>query len=274
MTLPADAAQTAADAIRQRCDLAPEWAIVLGSGLGPLADEVQVRAEFAYEELPHFPRSTAVGHAGRLLLGELQGRRVAVMQGRFHLYEGWSPQQTALPIRVMHALGARSLAVTNAAGGLHPLMRVGDPMVIEDQINLMFRNPLVGPNDDTLGPRFPDMSRPFDPHYGETALEAARLGNFACHVGVYAGMLGPTYETRAEYRMLRGLGASAAGMSTVPEVIAARHLGMRVLGISTITNVCSPDALGETSGQEVVNAANSASGKLLAMVTAVIRSAG
>jgi len=271
MSVPPDAGRAAADAIRAKCDLAPKWAIVLGSGLGPLADEVDVQAEFAYEELPCFPRSTAVGHAGRLLFGTLEGQSVAVMQGRFHLYEGWSPHQTALPIRVLHELGARSLAVTNAAGGLHPLMRVGDPMVIEDQINLMFQNPLVGPNDDALGPRFPDMSRPYDREYGEIALEAARQGNFACHVGVYAGMLGPTYETRAEYRMLRGLGASAAGMSTVPEVIAARHMGMRVLGVSMITNVCSPDALGETSGQEVVDAANNASGKLLAMVTAVIR---
>ncbi|TWT66998.1 Purine nucleoside phosphorylase 1 [Posidoniimonas polymericola] len=274
MTLPASAYQDAAAAIRARCDLTPRWAIVLGSGLGPLADHVEVSAEFAYEDLPHFPRSTAVGHAGRLLLGRLEGQAVVVMQGRFHLYEGWSPQQTAMPIRVMHALGARSLVVTNAAGGLNPQMQVGDPMVITDQINLMFQNPLIGPNDDALGPRFPDMSQPYDPAYGETAKAAARRGDFACHAGVYAGMLGPTYETRAEYRMLRRLGASAAGMSTVPEVIAARHAGMRVLGISTVTNVCNPDALGETSGQEVVDAASNASSKLLAMVTAVIRSAG
>ncbi len=221
---------------------------------------------------PHFPRSTAIGHAGRLLLGRLNGQSVAVMQGRFHLYEGWTPQQTALPVRVLRALGAESLLVTNAAGGLHPAMRVGDPMVIDDHINLMFRNPLVGSNDDGVGPRFPDMSRPYDREYGERALAAARHGDFACHRGVYAGMLGPTYETRAEYRLLRRLGADAAGMSTVPEVIAAVHAGMRVLGVSTITNVCSPDKLGQTSGQEVIDAASGASAKLLAIARAVIRS--
>ncbi len=228
--------------------------------------------EFAYADLPHFPRSTAIGHAGRLLLGRFNGQSVAVMQGRFHLYEGWTPEQTARPVRVLRALGARSLLVTNAAGGLHPSMRVGDLMVIDDHINLMLRNPLVGPNEDELGPRFPDMSRPYDREYGELALAVARRNDFVCHRGVYVGMLGPTYETRAEYRMLRRLGADAAGMSTVPEVIAAVQAGMRVLGVSTITNVCSPDKLGETSGQEVVDAASGASAKLLAIARAVISS--
>lgn len=260
----------AAETIRKQCDVSPQWAIILGSGLGGLADQIDIAAEFPYAELPNFPRSTAIGHAGKLLLGHLRGKPVAVMQGRFHLYEGWSPQQTALPVRVMRELGARSLLVTNAAGGLNPRMRVGDPMVIDDQINLMFRNPLVGANDDNLGPRFPDMSAPYDRDYSERALAAARCSGFACFHGVYAGMLGPTYETRGEYRMLRTMGADAAGMSTVPEVVAAAHAGMRVLGISTITNVCSPDALGETSGQEVVDAANNASVKVLAMARAVI----
>jgi purine-nucleoside phosphorylase len=271
MTAPSDWQQIV-EAIRVRYNGAPSWAIVLGSGLGALADEVEVEAQFDYADLSHLPRSTAIGHAGRLLFGRLFGASVAVMQGRFHLYEGWSPQQTALPIRVLRTLGAESLLVSNAAGGLHPSMQVGDPMVIDDQINLMFRNPLVGANDDSLGPRFPDMSRPYDRKYSELALAAARRGNFVCHRGVYAGMLGPTYETRAEYRMLRRLGADAAGMSTVPEVIAAVHAGMRVLGVSTITNVCSPDKLGQTSGQEVVDAASGASAKLLAIARAVIGS--
>lgn len=249
----------------------PAWGIVLGSGLGSLADEIEQEAVFDYADLPHFPRSTAIGHAGRLVCGNLAGVPVIAMQGRFHLYEGWAADQASLPIYVMKALGAKKLVLSNAAGGLNPEYRVGDIMVIEDQINLMFRNPLVGVNDDRLGPRFPDMAAPYDPEFCRIALQMARAADFVCHKGVYVGMLGPTYETRAEYRMVRTLGGDVAGMSTVPEVIAAVHAGMRVLGISTVTNECSPDQLGETTGEEVVEAANAASSKLLQIVRGVLK---
>ncbi|MEN1679223.1 MAG: purine-nucleoside phosphorylase [Planctomycetota bacterium] len=264
--------QQAADRIRKTYHDVPAWGIVLGSGLGGLADEIEVAAEFAYADLPHFPTSTAAGHAGRLVFGELAGVPVVAMKGRFHLYEGWSAQQAVLPIRVMHALGARRLLLSNAAGGVNPEYRVGDVMAIDDHINFMFRNPLVGPNDDALGPRFPDMSAPYCPELIETAEAAARNAGFKLHRGVYAGMLGPTYETRAEYRMLRRLGADAAGMSTVPEAIAAVHLGMPVAGFSAITNECSPDVLGETTHEEVQAAADSAAGKLLTITRALLAS--
>lgn len=261
---------TAASEIRKQWSTEPAWGIVLGSGLGGVADEIEMQAEFAYADLPHFPRSTAIGHAGRLVCGTLDGVPVVAMQGRFHLYEGWTAEQASLPIRVMNALGARSLLLSNAAGGLNPRQRVGDVMVIEDQINLMFRNPLVGINDERLGLQFPDMSAPYDPQYIEVALAASRRAEFACERGVYVGMLGPTYETRAEYRMARRIGGDAAGMSTVPEVIAAVHGGMRVAAVSAITNVCSPDKLSETTGEEVVAAADAASHKLRTIASALL----
>ncbi|MEM8865583.1 MAG: purine-nucleoside phosphorylase [Planctomycetota bacterium] len=257
-------------AIRQSWAGEPTWGIVLGSGLGRLAEEIDTEAEFAYADLPHFPRSTAAGHASRLVCGQLAGVSVVAMQGRFHLYEGWSAEQASFPVRVMHALGARSLLLSNAAGGLNPQYEVGDVMVIEDQINLMFRNPLIGVNDDELGPRFPDMSAPYCPQLIDKALATARANDFLCHRGVYVGMLGPTYETRAEYRMLRAIGGDAAGMSTVPEAIAAAHAGMRVAAFSAITNACSPDMLGETTHEEVVQAADSAAEKLSTIVKALL----
>lgn len=260
----------AAAAIRSRWTVEPAWGIVLGSGLGGVAEEIDCQAEFAYSDLPHFPRSTAIGHAGRLVCGTLDDVPVVAMQGRFHLYEGWSAQQASLPIRVMCALGATSLLLSNAAGGLNPYQQVGDVMVIEDHINLMFRNPLVGINDERLGPQFPDMSAPYDPQYIQVALAASRQAGFACERGVYIGMLGPTYETRAEYRMARRIGGDAAGMSTVPEVIAAVHGGMRIAAVSAITNVCSPDKLSETTGEEVVAAADSAAHKLRTIAAALL----
>jgi purine-nucleoside phosphorylase len=253
----------------------PRAAIILGSGLGGLADRLTDSVAIPYSEIPHFPRSTAQGHAGRLVVGDLPGAdaTVVAMQGRFHLYEGWSPRDAALPVYVLRALGAGTLCVTNAAGGINPTFKVGDVMLIDDHINLMFRNPLVGVNDDRLGARFPDMSAPYDRELLDVGEQAARRGGFAAPRGVYVGMLGPTYETRAEYRMLRSLGGDAAGMSTVPEVVAARHAGMRVFGVSTITNECSPDALGETTHDDVIAAAASAGEKLLALVTAAVRHA-
>lgn len=236
----------------------PRIGLILGSGLGELADRIHIEAEFPYADLLHFPRSTAVGHRGWLVCGRWLGVPVVAMQGRFHLYEGYTAEQVTFPIRVMQRLGIETLVLSNAAGGLNPLYQRGDVMLIDDHVNLMFRNPLIGINDDELGPRFPDMSAPYDRELIETALATARQNDFACHRGVYVGMLGPTYETRAEYRLARQLGGDAVGMSTVPETIAARHGGLRVLGISTITNVCSPDSLGVTTAEDVLQVAQTA----------------
>lgn len=263
----------AAAAIRSTIgDRSPRVGIILGSGLGGLANRIEEPVSLPYADLPHFPRSTAAGHAGRLLVGTLAGtgKTVLAMQGRFHLYEGWQAQQAALPVWVMHRLGITTMIVSNAAGGLNPQYRVGDVMAINDHINLMFRNPLIGPNDDTLGPRFPDMSSPYDRRLIELSKQTARSHGFVLHAGVYVAMQGPTYETRSEYRMVRAIGGDVVGMSTVPEVIAARHVGMRVLGISTVTNADSPDALGKTTHDEVVEAAASAEEKLRLIVEAVV----
>ena len=256
--------------IRGRWSGKPRAGIILGSGLGAVADEIDVEAAIDYGDVPHFLKSTAVGHRGRLLCGKLCGVPVVAMQGRFHCYEGYSAERATLPVRVMNALGIELLIVSNAAGGLNPNFATGDVMVIDDHVNLMNRNPLIGVNDDSLGPRFPDLNAPYDRRLGEVALAIARREDFACHRGVYIAMLGPTYETRAEIRMLRYLGGDAVGMSTVPEAIVAAHAGLRVLGLSTITNVCSPDKPHTTSGEEVVATAESASNKLLAIVTGTI----
>ena len=200
----------------------PRVGIVLGSGLGASVESMDVQVEFDYGDLPHFPRSTAVGHLGRLLAGELAGLPVIAMQGRFHLYEGYTPQQVTFPIRVMRGLGADLLIVCNAAGGLHSTYAAGDIMAIDDHINMMFQNPLIGINDDRLGPRFPDMSSPYDPALIQQVMQIAREHDFTCHRGVYIGMLGPNYETRAEYRFLRRFGGHVVGMSTVPEVPCRR----------------------------------------------------
>ncbi|MCH8840646.1 MAG: purine-nucleoside phosphorylase [Planctomycetes bacterium] len=262
--------EAAAAAVREKWSAVPRAGIILGSGLGDLAKEIQPEAILDYGQLPHFPSVSAMGHRGQLVCGSLEGVPVVAFQGRFHLYEGHNAQQVSLPVRLMRALGASALLVSNAAGGVNPRFLVGDVMLIEDQINFMFDNPLVGVNDDRLGPRFPDMSAPYDHDLAQLALEIARRENFVLHQGVYVAMLGPTYETRAEYRMARQIGGDAVGMSTVPEVLAARHAGMRVLGLSTITNVCSPDQLGETTGQEVLAAAAAASGKLAKIVRGVV----
>jgi purine-nucleoside phosphorylase len=256
--------------IRGRWSGRPRVGIVLGSGLGSVGDAIELEAAIDYGDVPHFMRSTAVGHRGRLLCGRLGGMHVIAMQGRFHCYEGYSAQRATFPVRVMHALGIELLIVSNAAGGLNPNFAAGDVMVIDDHINLLNRNPLVGINDDRLGPRFPDMSAPYDRRLGERALAIARREDFACHRGVYIAMLGPTYETRAEIRMLRYLGGDAVGMSTVPEAIVAAHAGLRVLGLSTITNVCSPDVPHTTSGEEVVATAETARDKLRAIVAGII----
>ena len=221
----------------------PEIGIILGTGLGPLAERLETEAEIPYADIPHFARPTVEGHAGRWITGRLEGRSVAVLQGRFHYYEGHSMQDIAFPVRVLRALGAATLLVTNIAGGVNAGYRAGDLMVITDHINLLGTNPLIGPNDDALGPRFPDMSEPYDRELRrKLAAAAGRLGIPIRH-GVYACMSGPCLETAAEYRMLRVLGADAVGMSTVPEVIAAVHAGLKVAAISLITDACDPDDL-------------------------------
>ena len=263
----------AAAAVRERFDRAPDAAIILGTGLGALAGDIAVEAALDYATIPGFPRSTVESHAGRLLCGTLGGRTVIVMQGRFHRYEGYSLQQVTFPVRVLRALGAGTLLVSNACGGMHPLWAAGDLMLIADHLNLLGDNPLVGPNDDALGPRFPDMSMPYDEELRAVARAVARREGIALREGVYAAVPGPNLETRAEYRMLRTMGADVVGMSTVPEVIAARHMEMRVLGISIITDRCLPDALQPASVEDIIRVAGEAEPFLALLIRAVLRSA-
>jgi purine-nucleoside phosphorylase len=238
-----DRIQDSAQFIRQHWDVTPRAGVILGTGLGGLAAEIEDRVTLDYAAIPHFPRSTAISHAGQLVCGRLGGVPVLAMEGRFHAYEGYSHQQITHPVRVMKALGADLLIVSNACGGLNPSYRSGDVMVIDDHINLLGGNPLVGVNDDRLGPRFPDMCRPYTPELIERCLEIGRRENFAVHRGVFVAVLGPNLETRAEYRFLRMIGADVVGMSTVPEVLVAVHSNMRVLGLSCITDMCLADAL-------------------------------
>jgi purine-nucleoside phosphorylase len=256
--------------VRGRWNGRPRCGIILGSGLGSVGEAIELEEAIDYGEVPHFLKSTAVGHRGRLLCGTLGGVPVVAMQGRFHCYEGYSAERATFPVRVMNALGIELLIVSNAAGGLNPNFACGDVMVIDDHINLLNRNPLIGVNDDNLGPRFPDMATPYDRRLGDRVLGIARRHDFVCHRGVYVAMLGPTYETRAEIRMLRYIGGDAAGMSTVPEAIVAVHAGVRVLGLSTITNICSPDKQVTTSGHEVIATAETARDKLLAIVAGIV----
>lgn len=262
--------EEAVDFLRQRWDGAPRAGLILGSGLGDVADEIESAVAVDYGDIPHFPRSTALSHAGRLVCGTLDGVTVVAMQGRFHKYEGYPLQQVTLPIRVMKALGAELLIVSQAAGGLNPQFRTGDVMVIDDQINLLGDNPLIGINDDRLGPRFPDMSAPYDPELIEVALAAARRNDFVAHRGVTVAVTGPCLETRAEYRFLRAIGADVVGMSTVPETIVAVHAGMRVFGVSLVTDMCLPDALEPADAEEIVEAAAAAAPKVEALVRGVL----
>jgi purine-nucleoside phosphorylase len=260
----------AAAVVRERTTLRPEVGIILGTGLGGLAREITVEAEIPYGDLPGFPLSTVESHAGRLLLGRLRGRPVVAMQGRFHRYEGYDLQQVTFPVRVLAALGARVLAVSNACGGMHPLWHPGDLVLLSDHINLLGDNPLVGPNDDRLGPRFPDMSEPYDRGLRALAREVALEQGITLREGVYVAVPGPNLETRSEYRMLRGIGADVVGMSTVPEVIVAVHSKLRVLGFSVVTDMCLPDALKPVSHEEIVAVANEAERKLRLVVRRVV----
>ncbi|MCU0633896.1 MAG: purine-nucleoside phosphorylase [Gemmatimonadaceae bacterium] len=262
--------EAAADAVRAAWPHPPEVAIILGTGLGALAEAMTVEVALPYDQVPHMPLSTVESHVGRLLCGTLGGRRVVAMQGRFHRYEGYSLQQVTFPIRVLRALGAETLVVSNACGGMHPLWAPGDLMLIADHINLLGDNPLIGPNDDALGPRFPDMSMPYDAALRTLAHEVARAQGIALREGVYVAVPGPNLETRAEYRMLRAFGADVVGMSTVPEVIVAVHGGMRVLGLSIITDQCLPDALVPATLEHIVATARGAEPALTALVQGVL----
>ncbi len=260
----------AARVVRDRWAGRPTVGIILGTGLGALAEEIDAEATIAYPELPHFPHSTVESHKGQLVCGTLAGRPVVAMEGRFHLYEGYTPAQVTFPIRVMKELGCRYLIVSNAAGGMNPLFARGDLVVIDDHINLMGVNPLVGPNDDRLGPRFPDLIEPYDRALQDLALKAALEANIVAHRGVYVGVVGPNLETRAEYRLLRAAGADVVGMSTVPEVLVAVHAGLRVLGFSIVTDLCLPDALQPVRIEEILAVAREAEGKLRTIVRRVL----
>jgi purine-nucleoside phosphorylase len=266
----ADEVRTAAEVIRRRVPTAPSVAIILGTGLGGLAEEIAVEATISYDEIPGFPLSTVESHAGRLLLGRMGGKAIVAMQGRFHRYEGYDLRQVTFPVRVLHALGADTLIVSNACGGMHPLWAPGDLMLIADHINLLGDNPLVGPNDDRLGPRFPDLSAAYDPALRALARAAALELGITLREGVYVAVAGPNLETRAEYRMLRAIGADVVGMSTVPEVIVANHEGMRVLGLSIITDQCLPDALEPADIDRIIATARAAEPLLRRLVTRIV----
>lgn len=257
-------------AVRRRSTLTPKVGIVLGTGLGRLAQEIAVDAVIPYEEIPGFPVPTVETHSGRLVLGRLGETPVVAMQGRFHRYEGYSLQQVTFAVRVLKALGADTLVVSNVSGGMNPLWRAGELVLIHDHINLLGDSPLVGPNDDALGPRFPDMSEPYDVELQELALRAAADLGIRLNRGVYVAVPGPALETRAEYRMLRLLGADVVGMSTVPEVIVARHMGMRVLGLSIITDECLPDALEPVDVATILAVAARAEPDLTRLTTRVV----
>jgi purine-nucleoside phosphorylase len=269
-----DQIQESLQCIRSKWSGTAKVGIVLGTGLGNLARQIKADATLPYEEIPNFPRSTVETHAGNLVVGTLNGVPVAAMEGRFHAYEGYDPQQITFPVRVLKALGAEMLIVSNACGGMNPQYRQGDIMIIEDHINLLGVNPLVGINDDRLGPRFPDMCEPYDKKLIDLALEVARKENFAAHKGVYVAVLGPNLETRAEYRFLRGIGADVVGMSTVPEVLVAVHCGMKVLGLSIVTDMALPDALKPAEVSEIIAVANAAEPKLTRIVCGVLERLG
>lgn len=268
--------EEAALAIQDRVSQRPRIGVVLGSGLSSLADAVTDATALSFSDIPHWPSSTVAGHSGRLVFGNLEQKPVLVMQGRVHFYEGYGMSQLTMPVRVMRRLGVETLILTNAAGGLNPTFEAGDLMLIRDHINflgLSGNNPLRGPNDDAVGPRFPDMTTPYDPELRQLAQNVARDQNLTLQEGVYAYVAGPSYETPAELRMLLTVGADAVGMSTVPSVVVARHGGMRVLGISTITNMATPDPKPgqQTTHEEVLEVGNIVVPKLTRLIHGVLQ---
>jgi len=256
--------------IQSKTDMRPEYMLILGTGLGQLADEMDVTDSIPYDEIPHFPVSTVETHVGKLLFGTLAGKEVVAMQGRFHYYEGYTMQQIVFPIRVLKNNGANTLFVSNASGGMNPNYNRGDIMLIRDHINLLGDNPLIGPNDDELGPRFPDMSEPYTERLMDIAQTVALEENIHMHQGVYSAMSGPMLETKSEYRFLRLIGADVIGMSTVPEVIAAVHMGMEVLGISAITDECFPDSLKPVVMEDIIEAASISEPKMTRIIIGVL----
>ncbi|HUB59144.1 MAG TPA: purine-nucleoside phosphorylase [Puia sp.] len=256
--------------IRSRCALEPRIGIVLGSGLGNLVREITVEQEIDYESIPHFPVSTVDGHCGKLIFGRLSGRPVVILSGRFHYYEGYTPQQVVFPIRVLKFLGVETLLVSNAAGGMNAAFRVGDLMIIRDHISLFTVNPLLGKNESGLGPRFPDMSEPYSKELIRKAKVVAERLGIEVREGVYAGVTGPSFETRAEYKLLRIVGGDAVGMSTVQEVIAARHLGLAVFAMSVITDLGIREEENLITHEEVLAAAGAAEPRLAAVFKALV----
>lgn len=249
----------------------PEIGIVLGTGLGGLVKEINIEKEIPYNFIPNFPISTVESHFGKLIFGTIGNKQVVAMQGRFHYYEGYSMQQITFPIRVMKMLGVKTLFISNAAGALNLSYQKGDLMIIEDHINLQPENPLVGHNDEKFGPRFPDMSEPYDQAMIEKAMNIAREENFGAHTGVYVAVSGPNLETRAEYRYLRTIGADVVGMSTVPEVIVANHMGVKVLAVSVITDICDPKHLEPVKVEEIIAVANEAEPRLTRVLARMIK---
>ena len=265
-----DQVQEAVAAIRQHWSVEPKAGVILGTGLGGLVEDIDVQASLEYEQIPNFPRSTAISHAGRLVCGDLNGVPIVAMEGRFHMYEGYSLKQITLPVRVMRALGAETLVVSNACGAMNPYYECGDVMVIDDHINLMGDNPLIGINDDRLGPRFPDMCEPYSKALIQRAKSVARREDFVLHQGVFVAVAGPNLETRAEYRFLRLIGADVVGMSTVPEVIVAVHCGLKVVGFSIVTDMCLPDCLEPADVAKIIATANAAEPRLRTLVRGVL----
>ena len=266
--------QAAANVIRNRCPLRPRAAVILGTGLSQAAGEIEAESVISYADIPEFPQCTVKSHPGELVMGRLDGEPVAALSGRFHYYEGYSMEDLTLPVRVMRALGAEVLVVSAACGGMNPQYGLGDLVIIEDHINLMGDNPLIGPNDDSLGPRFPDMCCPYDRELMDAARGAALSEGVCAHTGVYVGVAGPNLETRAEYRFLRGIGADVVGMAVVPEVIVAVHCGLRVLGLAVVTDVCLPDALEPVDAESVIRVAMAAEPKMTRLARRVLQGLG
>lgn len=260
------------DFLKKYVSPSPAVGIIMGTGLHQLASSINIRASIDYSKIPHFPLSTVESHRGRLLFGTIQGKEVIAMQGRFHFYEGYSMQQITLPVRVMKQLGVDTLLVSNAAGALNPAYKKGELMLIEDHINLQSSNPLIGKNDENLGPRFPDMSAPYDAKLREKIKKIASENSISLQEGVYVSVNGPMLETRAEYRFLRTIGADAVGMSTTPEIIVARHMNMRCAGISVLTDVCDPDHLSPVTLAEIIAVAEEADPKLSLIINQLISS--
>ncbi len=257
--------------IESRSKVKPKIGIIVGTGLGTLAKEIEIKAIVPYSDIPHFAVSTAPGHEGNLILGKLSGKMIMAMQGRFHLYEGYSLEEITFPIRIMKEMGVELLIESNVVGGMNPNFKAGDLMIITDHINLTGNNPLIGSNDERLGPRFPDMSEPYDKKLIELTKRIAIEEKIGIHQGVYVGLTGPNFETPAEYRFLRLIGADAVGMSTVCEVIVARHSGLRVLGMSCITDECIPDRLEPVNFRKLIQVAQKVEPNLARLVKRLLR---